>query len=55
MAGDNDFTVKDCDRMIDDIMDEYFTQHDINFDMKELMKAELLGPEENIPEEAVEV
>ena len=51
----NKFTVKDYDRMIDDIMDEYFTQHDINFDMKELMKAELLGPEENIPEGALEV
>ena len=37
------FTVKDYDRILDDIMDEFFSQHDINFDLKELMKAELLG------------
>ena len=52
MADDNDFTVKDYDRLIDDIMDEYFSQHDMNFDLKELVKAQLLGgPEDNVPAE----
>ncbi|KKN03723.1 hypothetical protein LCGC14_1104820 [marine sediment metagenome] len=50
---DPTFTVKDYDRMIDDIMDEYFTQHDINFDMKELMKAELLGGQDVVEGELV--
>ncbi len=44
------FTVKDYERIIDDIMEEYFTQHDINFDLKELMKAELLGGPEDVIE-----
>ncbi len=42
------FTLKDSDKMIEDVVDEFFEQHDINFDMKELMKAELLGPEEDV-------
>ena len=40
---DNDFTVKDYERIIDDIIDEYFDQHDINYDMKDLFKAGMLG------------
>lgn len=43
MPDDNDFTIKDYDRILDDIMDEYFEQHDINFDLKELTKAQLLS------------
>ena len=46
---DEPFTVKDYNRIIDDIIDESFTQHDIDFDMKELMKAQLLGDDE-VPE-----
>ena len=45
MPDDNDFTVKDYDRILDDIMDEFFEQHDINFDLKELVKAQMLGDE----------
>ncbi len=47
------FTIKDYERIIDDIMEEYFTQHDINFDMKELMKAELLGGQDVVEGEIV--
>lgn len=43
MPDDNDFTIKDYDRILDDIMDEFFEQHDINFDLKELVKAQVLG------------
>ncbi len=43
MADDNDFTVKDYERIIDDILNEYFDLHDINFDLKELFKAQALG------------
>lgn len=47
MPDDNSFTIKDYDRLLDDIMDEYFAQHDMNYDLKELMKAQMLGsPEE---------
>ncbi len=50
MADDNDFSVADYDRLIDDIMDEYFSQHDMNFDLKELVKAQLLGnTEKEVP------
>ena len=52
MSDDNSFTIKDYDRIIDDIMDEFFAQHDLNYDYKELMKSQLLGsPEEGLPEE----
>lgn len=40
---DNEFTVKDYDRIIDDIIDEYFEQHNLNYDLKELAKIEMLG------------
>ncbi len=43
MADDNEFTVKDYDRMIDDIMDEYFEQRDTNFDSKAFDKEGLLS------------
>ena len=48
MSDDNSFTVKDYDRIIDDIMNEFFEQHDMNYDLKELMKNNLLG--EDVPE-----
>ncbi len=47
---DNDFTEKDYNRILDDIIDEYFDQHNINFDMKELVKSGILGTAEEIPE-----
>ena len=51
MPDDNSFTVKDYDRILDDIMDEFFAQHDMNYDLKELVKSQMLGiPEEAIPE-----
>ena len=53
MADDNDFTIKDYDRILDDIMDDYFEQHDINFDLKELMKAQLIGGPEELLEREV--
>ena len=43
MADENNFSLSDYDRIIDDIMDEYFEQHDINFDLKELVKSQMLG------------
>lgn len=49
MPDDNEFTVKDYDRIIDDIIDEYFDRHNINYDLKELMKANMLGSPEEVP------
>ena len=46
-----EFTVKDYDRILDDIMDEFFEQHDINFDLKELVKAKMLGEPEEVGSE----
>lgn len=46
MPDDNEFTIKDYERIIDDIMNEFFEQHDMNFDLKELAKVELLGEPE---------
>lgn len=43
MPDDNEFKLKDYERIIDDIIDEYFDQHNINYDLKELMKVEMLG------------
>ena len=40
---DDNFTVKDYERIIDDIIDEYFDQHNIDYDMKELVKSGMLG------------
>ena len=51
MPDDNDFSLADYDRILDDIMDEFFAQHDMNYDLKELVKSQMLGsPEEAIPE-----
>ena len=49
MADDNDFTVKDYDRIIDDIMNEFFDQHDIEFDFKDLVKVQMIGDTEDVP------
>ncbi len=49
MPDDNEFTIKDYERIIDDIVDEYFDQHNINFDMKELVKSGMLGEPEIPP------
>ncbi len=46
---DENFTVKDYDRMIGDIIDEYFDAQNLNFDYKELVKANILGNAEEIP------
>ncbi len=43
MPDDNNFTIKDYERIIDDKIDEYFDQHNINYDMKELVKSGMLG------------
>ena len=45
MPDDVKFTEKDYDRIIDDIMDEFFEQHDLNYDLKELMKVQMFGGE----------
>ena len=47
MPDDNSFTIKDYERIIDDIIDEYFDQHNINFDFKDLLKSGILG--ESVP------
>ncbi|KKN65895.1 hypothetical protein LCGC14_0477120 [marine sediment metagenome] len=52
---DGKFTVKDYDRIINDIIDEYFDQHNINYDLKELIKVDMLGsPEEQLPQTGFE-
>ena len=48
MPDDNAFTIKDYERIIDDIIDEYFDQHNVNYDYKDLVKSGMLG--ESIPE-----
>ena len=45
---DNDFTEKDYNRILDDIIDDFFDQRNINFDMKELVKTGMLG--DSVPE-----
>jgi len=47
---DRKFTLKDFYRMKQDVIDEYFEQHNANYNMQELTKANLLGNEENMPE-----
>lgn len=51
MPKDNKFTLKESDRMIRDIIDEFFEQHNMKYDLKELMKVELLGETEEQLEE----
>lgn len=43
MPDDNEFTVKDYDRIIDDIIDEYFDQHAFNYALKGLTDEDMLG------------
>ena len=44
---DRMFTLKDWKRMKQDVFDDFFAQHDLDYDLKELMKVETLGsPEE---------
>ncbi len=43
MPDDKNFTIKDYERIIDDIIDEYFDQRNINFDFKDLVKSGMLG------------
>jgi len=49
---DRMFTLKDWKRIKRDIFDEYFTQHDMNYDLKEFIKAQTAS-EEEIPEEVL--
>ena len=48
MPDENEFKLKDYERIIDDIIDEYFDQHNINYDYKDLFKSGILG--ESVPE-----
>ena len=47
---DRIFTLKDWKRMKRDIFDDFFAQHDLDYDYKELMKAQLLGSPGEVPE-----
>ena len=47
---DNKFTLSESDRMVRDVIDEFFEQHNANYNMQELIKNNLLGNEENMPE-----
>ena len=47
---DNKFTLSESDRMVRDVIDEFFEQHNANYNMRELIKNNLLGNEENMPE-----
>lgn len=51
------FTLKDCDKIIDDILDEYFEQHNIDYDLKELMKTTMRSEGEVVeqPEQVAEL
>ena len=53
MPDNESFTVKDYDRIINDVMDDFFAQQDMNFDKKELIKAQILGSEEELNIEEV--
>jgi len=39
------FTLRDCDKIINDILDEYFEQHNIDYDLKELMRTTMRSEE----------
>ncbi len=45
---DRIFTLKEWQRIKKDIFDDYFDQLNINYDLKDLAKVEMLG--ENVPE-----
>ena len=36
------FTLKDSDRMIREVIEDFFTQHSLNYDYKKLMEKSLL-------------
>lgn len=55
MADRKRFTLKDSDQMIIDVIDEFFEGQAINYDLKELLKANLLGSPEEIPQTGLEV
>ncbi len=55
MPDENEFKVSDYNRIIDDVMNEFFEQRDLDFDLKELMKVQMLGsPEEQLPQTGLE-
>ena len=55
MPDDNEFSLSDYNRIIDDVMNEFFEQRDLDFDLKELMKVQMLGsPEEQLPQTGFE-
>lgn len=39
------FSLKDSDRMIRDVIEEFFAQHSFNYDYKQLVESSLLGNE----------
>jgi len=43
------FKLRDSDRLIRDVIDEFFEGQNANYDMRDLMKANLLGNEETGP------
>ena len=47
---DRIFTLKDWKRIKRDIFDDFFEQHDMSYDLKELMKAQVLGDAEGVEE-----
>jgi len=47
---DSKFGERDYDKIIDDIIDEVFEQHNQRFDSKEARKVELLGKDGEVPE-----
>ncbi len=49
MLGKNKFTLKDSDQMIADVIDEFVAQHNLNYDLKELLKVDMLGSSEEVP------
>jgi len=52
---DRIFTLKDWKRIKRDIFDDFFAKNDMNYDLKELMKSQVLGDQEEIiPEEPIE-
>jgi len=50
---DRIFTLKDWKRMKRDIFDDFFARNDMNYDLKELMKSQMVSPE--VPEEIPEI
>ncbi len=48
MPDDNEFRLKDYERIIDDVMNDFFDQHNVSYDMKELVKTGMLGTTEGI-------